>query len=159
MKAAGLKQIKTALEDLPHHALVDICSRLGRYKLENKELLTYLVFEASDEQGYVNSIKESLHLMFTEVNIKNLYFLKKNLRKILRVANRFIKYSGNPETEVQVLLYILEEIKALKVDFTKSQQLMNLYSGIISKTTKNIKQLHEDLQYDYQRQFNSITGV
>ncbi len=159
MKAATLKQIRTGLEDLPHNEVVDICIRLGRLKLENKELLTYMVFEAADEQGYVNSVKETLHTMFTEVNVKNLYFLKKNLRKILRVANRFIKYSGNIETEVQVLLYILQEIKDLRVDLNKSQQLMKLYSTLISRCRKEVEKMHEDLQYDYKKQFNSVAGV
>ena len=53
--------------------------RLTKFKKENKELLTYLLFEADDENGYVAGIKESLHLMFTEVNVKSLYITKKNI--------------------------------------------------------------------------------
>ncbi len=158
MKAASLKAIKTALEELPHQTLVDICTRLGRFKLENKELLTYLVFDSSDEQGYVNAVRETLHPLFTDANVKNLYILKKNLRKIIRTASRFIKYSGNPETEIQVLLYLLEEIRELKIDLTRSHQLLKLYSVLVSKCQKTISSLHEDLQYDYMKQFRSVTG-
>jgi hypothetical protein len=158
MKAASVKEIKQELETVSPAKLLELVMRLTKFKKENKELLTYLLFEAHDEQGYISGIKETLHLMFTDVNVKSLYITKKNLRKIIRIANRFIKYSDDPVTEVEILLYICEEIQQLGIDLKKSTALQNIYTALLKKIEKNIALLHEDLQYDYLKELNKIAG-
>lgn len=156
MKADSIKNIKQELESIAPARLLELTMRLAKFKKENKELLTYLLFEAHNEQGYVSGIKETLHLMFTEVNVKSLYITKKNLRKIIRTANRFIKYSSNPVIEVEILIYICEEIKELDIDLRKSTALQNIYTGLLKRIEKNILLLHEDLQYDYLKEFKNL---
>ena len=156
MKAASVKEIKQELENVHPSRLLELLMRLTKFKKENKELLTYLLFEAHDENGYVAGIKETLHLMFTEVNVKSLYITKKNIRKIIRTGNRFIKYSHEPVTEIEVLIYIFEEIKQLGIDLKKSPALQNLHTGLLNKIEKKIEMLHEDLQYDFKKQFERI---
>jgi hypothetical protein len=156
MKTASVKEIKQEIENIPPARLATLFLKLVKFKKENKELLTYLLFESHDEAGYVAGIKESLHLMFTEVNVKSLYITKKNLRKIVRNANRFIKYSDQPTTEIEVLLYVCEEIKQLGINLTKSPALQNIYTGLLNKIYKNIELLHEDLQYDYLKEFDKV---
>jgi len=156
MKAASIKEIKQELADVSPIRLLELAMRLAKFKKENKELLTYLLFEAHDEQSYVAGIKETLHLMFTEVNVKSLYITKKNLRKIIRTANRFIKYSSDPLTEVEIVIYICEEIKQLGIDLRKSTSLQNIYTSQLKRTEKNILMLHEDLQYDYLKKYKNL---
>ena len=156
MKTASIKEIKTELEHLSPKELLDITLKLTRFKKENKELLTYLLFEATDEQEYINNIKQMLHVLFTEVNVNNLYFARKNIRKILRMANRYNRYSDVATTEIEILIYICEEIKQLDIDLSKSTALFKLYSGIVKKISKSIDGLHEDLQYDYNRQLKKL---
>lgn len=151
MKTASVKEIREELSHLPAKTLVDICLRLAKFKKESKELLTYLLFESTDEQEYVNNVKQLLHVQFTEVNIKNIYFTRKNLRKIVRTANRYTRYSEVPSTEIDILLYVCQEIRALKIDITKSTVILNLYNGLVKKIRQAISELHEDLQYDYLR--------
>jgi len=148
MKTASIKEIKDTLQDLGHPQLTEICLRLSKFKKENKELLTYLLFEAYDEPAYINNVKSTLDDMFAEVNKKNLYYAKKNIRKILRTANKYIRYSGNDITEPEILLYVALQIVALGLDIKKSQTLANLYNGILKKIDKSISSLHEDIQYD-----------
>lgn len=159
MKAASIKEIKQELENISPSRLLGMAMRLAKFKKENKELLTYLLFEEHDEQGYIAGIKETLHLMFTEVNVKSLYITKKNLRKIIRTANRFIKYSSDPVTEVEILIYICGEIKQLGFDLKKSIALQNIYTGLLKKIEKNILLLHEDLQYDYLKEYKKLVGA
>jgi hypothetical protein len=159
MKTATVKEIKQELENISHVRLLDHVMRLSKFKKENKELLTYLLFEANDEEAYVAGVKESLHLLFTEVNVKSLYITKKNLRKIIRTANRYIKYSGETITELEVLMYICEEIQQLGIDLKKSTALLNIYAGLIKKIEKAISLLHEDLQYDYMKELRKLTGA
>jgi len=44
MKAASSKEIKSALIEQSPTQLTELCLRLARFKKENKELLTYLLF-------------------------------------------------------------------------------------------------------------------
>ncbi len=157
MKTATIKEIKIELENLPPSRLLEVALKLARFKKENKELITYLLFEAHDEPGYIAGVKETLHLLFTEVNVKNLYITKKNLRKIIRIGNRYIKYSSDLVTEVEVLIYIAEEIRQLDIDLTRSTALHNIYLSLEKKINRNISLLHEDLQYDYIKKLQQIS--
>ena len=57
MKAASIREIKQVLENSTKTELSEVCLRLAKYKKENKELLTYLLFEADDEQNYLQNVK------------------------------------------------------------------------------------------------------
>jgi len=53
MKSATVKQIKDELKDLSKEDLISTILRLSKFKKENKELLTYLLFESHNEGDYV----------------------------------------------------------------------------------------------------------
>ena len=57
MKAATVHQIKQELKTLQPEELLELCLRLSKFKKENKELLTYLLYESADEATYVESVK------------------------------------------------------------------------------------------------------
>ncbi len=156
MKSASVKEIRQELEVLSHDQLVQLCLRLVKFKKETKELAGYLLFNAHNEPEYVESVKELLEEMFAEVSIKNLYIAKKNLRKIIRTANRYIRYSSEATTEIDLLIFVCKKMKALNIDFNKSVQLQNLYAAQIKKINKILDTLHEDLRYDYQREIDQI---
>ena len=156
MKAASINEIKTDLKGRPAAELIELCLRLARYKKENKELLTFLLFEADDLQAYIASVKEEMDSDFAEVHTSNLYFAKKSLRKILRFANKHIKYCGDKEAEVQIRLHFCTNFKGLKVAANKSSALMNIYKGQIKKIEVIITSLHEDLQHEYVRELERL---
>ena len=106
MKAASSKEIKSALTEQSSTQLIDLCLRLARFKKENKELLTYLLFEEQDEDAYILSAKKVIDEGFQTLNIQSVYIAKKNLRKIIRITNKFIKYSGIDTTEITLLIYV-----------------------------------------------------
>lgn len=149
MKPAGIKELKQALDELGEQELVNICVRLARFKKDNKELLTYLLFESSDETAYISHVKESLSDMFADVNKSNVYFAKKTIRKIVREANKSIRYSGDEITEAEILLHVAHEITGLGLPIEKSQVLQNIYAGLKKKAEKCIMGMHEDLQYEF----------
>ena len=93
MKAATVKAIKEELNMRSREELVELCLSLSKFKKENKELLTYLLYEVSDELSFINSIKEEIDLAFREVNRTSYYYLKKSIRKILRNTKKNIRYS------------------------------------------------------------------
>jgi hypothetical protein len=122
---------------------------LARFKKENKELLTYLLFEAFDEQAYIENIKAEMQQQFEEINTSSLYFVKKSLRKILRLLNKYIRYTGSAETEVKLLLYFCGTLKDSGIPIEKNPVIKNMYNNQLKKIAKSITTMHEDLQYEY----------
>ena len=156
MKALSIKKIKDELQHRSSQDLVELCLLLSKFKKENKELITYLLFEAHDEETYVLSVKESTETLFEEINTKNFFYIRKSVLKILRLTKKYIRYSKNKETETQLLLHFCQQMKNIRPSISKSQRLQNIYVRQISMIKKAILTLHEDLQYDYQLELDKL---
>lgn len=159
MKAASSKEIKSALSEQSPTQLIDLCLRLARFKKENKELLTYLLFEEQDEDAYILSAKKVIDEGFQTLNIQPVYIAKKNLRKIIRVTNKFIKYSGIDTTEITLLIYVCRCIQESGLKLNNSVALKNIYLSILKKINTKISGMHEDLQYDYNKEIQTLEVI
>ena len=82
--------------------------------------------------------------------------MKKSIRKILRNTNKFIKYAGSELVEVELLLHFCITFRVAAIPLNKSIALANLYENVLKKLYKIIGGLHEDLQYDYQKQLEKL---
>ncbi|WP_282135789.1 hypothetical protein [Seonamhaeicola maritimus] len=149
MKAVSVKEIKQELNTLSHKEVQDICLRLSRFKKENKELLTYLLFESHNEAGYIESVKGYIDEEFEIINRDSYYYIRKSVRKILRNIKKYVRYSQKKETEVELLLYFCEKLKDFTPSINRSTQLQNMYNRQLLLAKKHISTLHEDLQYDF----------
>ena len=151
MKAASVQELKQELKQLPPGQLVELCLRLSRFKKENKELLTYLLFEAHQEADFVKGIKEEIDDNFSEINRSHLYFAKKSLRKIVRIINKYCRYSSVTETELELRLYFCTTLKKSGIPINQNPVIKNLYNTQIKKAEQLIESLHEDLQYEFRK--------
>jgi len=149
MKAVTVKEINQELLSLTPKELRDICLRLSRFKKENKELLTYLLFESSDEASYIESVKKEIDQQFEQVNKKSFYFIKKGLRRILLNIRKYIRYSQNKKTEIDLLIYYCTKLKRFAPSIQKNVALRNLYLRQLGTIREKLGSLHEDLQFDY----------
>ena len=157
MKASSINEIKKELQTIDGDVLQDICLRLGRYKKENKELLTYLLFEAHNEQSYIENVKAEIEALFiTLPRGGNSYYIKKTLRKILRFANRQIKYSGIKQTELELRIYFCTKMKEARVPLHHGTVLYNIFNQQMKKITSLLDKLPEDLQSDYERELEAL---
>lgn len=156
MKAASLSEIKKELASLDERVLQELCLRLARYKKENKELLTYLLFEAHNEQAYVENVKEDLNEMFQELPASNTYLSKKVLRKILRFANKQIRYSGVELTELELRIHFCSKVKEVRIPLQSGTVLFNLYQQQLKKINTVLGKLPEDIQGDYERELAKL---
>lgn len=156
MKPASVNEIKQRLKDTDKKDLIEICQRLARYKKENKELLTYLLFEEDDLPNYIKNVKEEIDEGFLQINISNVYLAKKTIRKALRIANKHIRYTGSKTAETEILLHYLTSFKGLNLNWQKSTALLNLYKSQLKKIEAVIATMHEDLQYDYTREVERL---
>lgn len=156
MEIASLSNIKKELQNLPPEVLQDVITRLARYKKDNKELLNYLLFEAYNEDEYIRQVKEEIDLDFMNLNRSSFYLAKKTLRKALRTIKKHIRFSGKKETEIELLLYFCKKLKTSRLNYKQSRVVFNMYINQIKRIQKVISMLHEDLQYDYRDELESL---
>ncbi len=151
MNTASLNEIKKELQTQDTKKVLDLCLKLAKSNKQAKELLSYLLFEAHDDNAFVESAKGHIHDLFSNIP-NNFYFAKKHLRKILKDVNKYIKYSASPKVEIQLLLFFLSTCKEFKVNFNAHPVVTNMMVSQVNKINKAILKLHEDLQYDYTTQ-------
>ncbi|MFC5044334.1 hypothetical protein ACFSTE_13120 [Aquimarina hainanensis] len=149
MKSSTVKEIKSALSEYSNSELIAICLRLSRFKKENKELLTYLLFEAADEEEFITQIKEEMDEAFEMINTQSMYYIKKSIQRILRTNKKYIRYSSVVETEIEILLHFCQKLQAFPIDILGHKVINGMYVRELKNARKKIATLHEDLQYDY----------
>jgi hypothetical protein len=157
MKAVSLKELKDELANCTPKETRDLCLRLARFKKENKELLTYLLFESSDEAMYVENIKKEIDEQFEQINRKSPYLIKKSYRKILRIIRKYGRYSQKKETEVELLIYFCRLLNKFTPSFQRNTGLQNFYLRLTETIRKKITLLHEDLQFDFGTELKTLT--
>ena len=156
MKAASISEVKQELSNRTQKDLLALCLRLAKYKKENKELLTFLLFEADDIHAYINGVKKEIDELFEEVNTTSLHFAKKTIRKILRITNKHIKYTGSKEAETELLIHYCTAMKNTGIRIHRSAALSNLYNAQLKKIHTAIATMHEDLAYEYKKQVEEL---
>lgn len=149
MKAVSVVTIKKELQHRSPDELMQLCLRLSKFKKENKELLTYLLFEAHDETGYIETVKSEIDEQFEMINTNSYFYIKKSVRKILRNIKKYARYSLKKETEAELLLYFCQKLKVFKPNIRSNTTLINIYNRQLTLIEKLVSAMHEDLQYDF----------
>ena len=149
MQVSSVSDIKKELKHKDPNELIELVVRLGKFKKENKELIHYLLFERDNEHFYIESIKIEIDEIFENLNKSSLYLAKKTIRKAIRNLNKYIRYSGKIETEIDLGIHFLSLLKDSGLPISKNRVLENIYYRRELSVKKAIGKLHEDLQYDY----------
>ncbi len=149
MKAATVSELKKELKTRSEKELMELVLRLSKFKKENKELLTYLLYEVDNEASYIKSIKAEIDELFETINTSRTFYAKKTIRKILRNIKKYCRYSKKKQTEVELLMYFCVKMKTLPSYLKRVTVVRNIYDRQVVLIKKAIATLHEDLQYDY----------
>lgn len=157
MTTASLNELKKEITTLDVARIQELCLRLAKYKKENKELLSYLLFEAHDENRYVEGVKVEMDELFKELPEGNTYYIKKSLRKILRIVNRHIKYSDIKSTEIKLRVYFCKGFRKAGIRLEEGTVLYNLYHQQVKKVLATVSALPDDLQFDYNNDIEQIS--
>lgn len=152
MEAATISKLKKELATMNQAELMDAVLRLARFKRDNKELLTYLLFMSHDEQAYADYLCEQIDSFYVETPKPP----KKTIQKMLRWTNKCLRYSGNKETETQVRIHFCRALKSSDVQIGESRVVANLFENQIHKIEQLIEKLHEDLRFDFRQQLASL---
>ncbi len=154
MKAASINELKRELERRSNVNLITYCLRFSKFKKENKELLTFLLFEEDDISKFIEAVKVDVIDLFKEINPKHVYFIKKGVRKILRSVNKFVRIAASKQAEAEMLIQFCNSFKELPSSATGNKQLSKLYDTQIKKIEVTLSTLHPDLQFDLKKQLN-----
>lgn len=155
MKSATVAELKKELEHLTPKRIAELTLRLARFKKENKELLTFLLYESDDVQGFIRGLKAEMDDEFLKMNRDTLYLAKKSLRKVLRTINKYCRYIGTDEAEVELLIHFIGNIHKTNIPFRDGVVINNLYENQLKKIRKLIDNLDEDLRYDWERELQN----
>ncbi len=158
MKTASVHEIKRELSNCTQGELIDVILRLSKHKKENKELLTYIIYESTDEEQFIKDVCEEVTQQFEAINTSSYYLMKKSVRKVLRLCKKKIRFSKIKTTEVEVLLHFCYELRQLKPSYLNNVVLNNLHDKQVELIEKAVKTLHEDLQYDYRLELEQIAN-
>lgn len=152
MKAESIAVLKKALLRLEHGELLETCVRLIRFKKENKELLTYLLFLSDDEPSFVAYLCEEIDEAF----LLRPDMHKKTLRKLIRWMDKCVRISGVKETEVQVRIHFCRALNESETHYRRSRVMTNMYIGQIKKATRAIEKFHEDVKREYEHELHEL---
>ncbi|HET6225226.1 MAG TPA: hypothetical protein VFF27_03040 [Bacteroidia bacterium] len=150
MKMPSINDIQKELKAYTPKELIEFCTQLAKHKKENKELLCYLMFDSRDERNYVKNIQSEIDTLFLDINRQSTYTTKKGLQKVVRYMTRYIRYSPEPTTELELRIYFCKKVKSERIELSASPIIYNLYEREKEKIKKCLSKLHEDLQYDFQ---------
>jgi hypothetical protein len=159
MNPASLSDLKKELSGRTYKELFDIIMRMAKFKKENKELLSYLLMDSMNEAEYIRQVKDEISVNFIMAGSFSLRLSKKSIRKILTTTNKYIKYSGQKQTEVELSIHFCNEFISNEFHLFKNPTLNNIFERQILKIKKVLATMHEDLQYDYAEQVRSLEST
>jgi hypothetical protein len=158
LKVSSISELKKELNELPQKQLVELCLSVAKYKKDNKEFLDYLLFQAHDKEKFVTAIKSEIDEHYEELKSQsNLYYVKKSLRKLLRIITKYCKYMGDKAAAADLYIYFCLKLKESRIPYRKSQLLVNMYEQELKKINTLIGSLHEDLQQDYLNELEKLS--
>lgn len=156
MKAASIAQIRSELKELSQPELAEVILKLARFKKDNKELLSYVLFDSYNENQYIQAVKSEVDKEFSELNLGHVYYAKKGVRKIQRNLKKAIRYSGKVTTEIELSIYFGMHLNQLVHRFRNNLVLEGILIRQINAIEKKLGQLHPDEQLDYQEEIDFL---
>jgi len=155
MRVEKLSDIKKELRSLNAEVLTEICLRLAKYKKDNKELLSYLLYDAENPLNYAEDVKSTLLINFQGLQ-KSSYASTKELRKIVRLFAKHAKYTGSKEVEVELLLWFCSNFLIYADTRSSHKPLLSIFNRQLEKIRRLLPKLHEDLQFDYSLTYSNL---
>jgi len=150
ISVASISTLKKELTGLPKEEILNFCLKLAKYKVENKEYLNYLLYEAGDEDSFIDEVKQDIIKDFKEIDKMTMYFTKKNIRRIYKGVTKYIKFSGSKKVEVELCMCFCKQMQECGVSFYNYPVMTNFYKRLLVKIEKALSRMHEDVRVDYE---------
>jgi hypothetical protein len=151
----GVQDIKKEIQHLSQEQVAELFLRLVRYKKENKELAAYLLFDADNEQAFIEKVKGEVGFMFSQLPSQS-YLAAKYMRKILRLIAKYNKFIGSKQAEIELLINFCYNYLQYTDRRLSYKPLRLILTRQLEKIRGLIAKLHEDLQFDYTQDYNTL---
>lgn len=156
IKPASLKVIKQELSLLSHQELIQIMLKLVRHRKENKELVSFILFDSKDETSFTQQMKLDMDELMEPVTRFNYATSLKYIRRVLRNTKKVARYSAHNEMEVELLMHFCSILKSKNLPIKDVKALSKMWDRCIQSMLKGISTLHDDLKYDYQTELDCL---
>jgi hypothetical protein len=150
-----LQAVKKELQHLSGAQVAELCLRLAKYKKENKELLSFLLFDAHDIVAYTQNVKDEIDSMFSELP-SHAYYVAKALRKILKLITKHTKFMASKPAEIELLTHFCSKYVEHIDKRAGYKPLRMILNKQLEKAFKLLAALHEDLQYDHRTDLERV---
>lgn len=158
MRTASLSEIKKEIKQKTNLELTELVLKLTKYKVENKELLAYILFESGDENYFISKIESEIDIQFANIKPKSNYFINKNIRKINRYVLKQIRFSKQKETEIALRIHFCKNLIDTRSKYNANNTRHQMLIRQIELIRKALTHLHEDLQFDYESEITQLLG-
>lgn len=159
MKAATLNQIKKELETISPQKLMALSLRLIKYKTENKELISYLLFDEDDQAGYISDIKYEISNLLETIKVMPPFMAKRTLRKSLRLITKYSKYMGSKDAEAELLIYFCRIVYDQGISRYTYKAILNIYLNTLIKVQKLLPSVHTELRNDFEQEIIRLQKI
>ncbi|TVR38558.1 MAG: hypothetical protein EA392_08775 [Cryomorphaceae bacterium] len=149
MNSSSLPQLRKIWKDLSAEELHQLLDRLGRFSRDNKELLHYLLVFGNNEDAYISAICHQLDEGFEGLNRQNITWTRKGLRRLVRMLNRYVRYSGKTDTEIVLRTEFCNRMLVHGIPLEKSAVVGNMFNRELDRISRALSKLHPDQQLDY----------
>jgi len=153
-----IHDLKKELITRPQKELVELCLSMAKLKTENKEMLSYLLFDSDNPLDYAIRLKDVINEQFETLN-QHYYYSTKMLRKTLRLINKYSRFTKFKQGEIELLLCFAQAYTNQISADTKHQPLLGLQYRSLTKARQLIGKLHEDLISDYSIEYNKVIAL
>lgn len=159
VKAATIPQIKKELETISPQKLMALTLRLIKFKAENKELISYLLFDESEQAGYISDIKYEVSELLSNIKSLSPYLAKRALRKALKLITRYSKYMSSKDAEAELLIHFCKHVHLQGISRYTHKTVLNIYLNTLIKVQKLIPFLHDELQNDFKHEISRLQKI
>lgn len=156
MSPATIEDLKKELQKLPPKKLLELTLKLARFKKENKELLTFLLFESGNIEGYVQSLQMEIDEMVADIHKAPSAVVKKQLRRVTRLITRQSKYIASKPATAELHLHFCLALKNHPESLLNITSANTIYQQQLNKLSKLVPTLDDDLQYDLQQKIDAL---
>jgi hypothetical protein len=147
--------LKRELNEKNQKELIEICIGLAKLKIENKEMLTYLLFDSENPLSYAEKLKVEISNHFSELNF-HYYYSTKSLRKTIRLILKYSRFTKFKQGEIELLLHFSKKFNDNIPQNTSHLPLLGLQFRCLKKAHALIQKTHPDFYADYSLEYNEI---
>ncbi len=152
MKPATLVQIRKELETISPQRLMALTLRLIKFKTENKEFVSYLLFDEDQLSEYLADLKFEISAMLDDVTFTKPLIAKKTLRKCQKTITKHAKYMGSKDAEAELYIFIIRKIHEKGINKYTNRTIQIIYLRLIEKVKKLLPNIHNDLRIDFEKE-------